>query len=103
MGLGWMAITRRVVAMASGVVVGLVVVWDVRRQPLRRWARSLPVFVLAASPFLALQLIQDKGITGHWLKPPIELYVDQEMPGLSAYGTGTSGAEIKITSQLPQK
>jgi len=100
--VGWMAITRPVDAVAYGVPLGLAVIRDLRRQRLIVWARSLVIMALLGCPFLALQLVQDRGITGHWLKAPIQLYDDQEMPGLAAYGSRSVG-DVKITTTLPQK
>lgn len=100
--LGWMGITRPVDAVAYGIPLGLAVLWDLRLQPARRWLASLGVMVLAAAPFLALQLVEDKGITGRWLTPPNQVYFDREMPGMSAYG-GKSVGEVKVTTTLEQK
>jgi hypothetical protein len=100
--LGWMAITRPVDAVAYGLPLGVAVLWDLRRQPVTRWAKSALIIAILASPFLALQLVQDKGITGHWLTLPIRMYDRQEMPGLAAYGSRAVG-DVKLTTTLPQK
>jgi hypothetical protein len=100
--LGWIAITRPVDAITYGIPLGLGVLWELRRQWPAVWLRSIVPIVLAACPFLALQLVQDKGITGHWLKTPIQYYDDLEMPGASAYG-GQLAGNFKATSTLTQK
>jgi len=100
--LGWMAVTRPVDAIAYAIPLGLAILWDLRRQSLRRWIQTLALIVALASPFLALQLVEDKAITGRWLTPPNQTYFNQEMPGISAYG-GKSVGNITITTMLPQK
>jgi 4-amino-4-deoxy-L-arabinose transferase-like glycosyltransferase len=100
--LGWMAITRPVDALAYGIPLGLAVLWELRKKPLRAWGKSPVIIILTACPFLSLQLVQDKGITGKWLKTPIQYYDDQELPGASAYG-GQLAGNFKATSALLQK
>ena len=45
-------------------------------------AGALATVIIAAAPFVTLQLIVNKGITGRWTTTPWELYVDQHLPGL---------------------
>ena len=87
-GMGW-RFTWPVDAIAYGLPLGAAVMWDLRRQCMgvERKIAGGDRGGCVSWPFLALQLIQDKGITGHWLRAPIQLYDDQEMPGLAAYGT----------------
>jgi len=49
-----------------------------------------------------LQLILDKGITGDWLKSPLQFYDDIEMPGVKAFGVDAA-QDVQPTSHLPQK
>jgi hypothetical protein len=60
---------------------------------------------VAAAPFLALQLIQNKGLTGSYSTLPITHYTETEMPGYAAFGRNDPArlAAVKPTSSLPQK
>jgi hypothetical protein len=103
--MGWAAITRPVDAIAWGVPLMLAVEWDLRLATWRRRLLTAGVIAAAATPLLCLQLALDHGVTGSWLKAPMQAYAEAELPGLSAYGRagGRSVAHVRITSTLPQK
>jgi hypothetical protein len=100
--LGWMAITRPVDAISYGLVIGIAVLLTLRKLPARRGVASILLCILATIPFLSLQLILDKGITGQWLKSPLQYYDDVEMPGIKAFGVDSTH-DVTLTSHLPQK
>ena len=54
-------------------------------QTSRHLFSSLAVIVLAAIPFLVLQLVFDYGVTGHLLRTPYSYYLVEDQPG-SAFG-----------------
>jgi hypothetical protein len=67
-------------------------------------SRAIPTLiavVLAAAPFLLLQLIFDKGVTGHWLRPPITQYSLDNFPG-TAGPKPANLATAESPSHLPQ-
>jgi hypothetical protein len=102
--MGWAAVTRPVDAVAWGVPLGVAMLWDMRRLSWRDRMLTVALMALVAAPFLSLQLILDRGVTGSWLKSPMQLYADVELPGLSSYGgRGFDPAKVKPTSTLPQK
>jgi hypothetical protein len=83
---GLAAITRPVDAVCFAAAIGAVAAWEwfkgqrdearVRRSMLS----SILIIVLAASPFLLLQLIFDFQLTGRWLRTPVTEYHDQYWP-----------------------
>jgi len=100
--LGWMAITRPIDAVSYGIPIGIAILISLPKLPARRGIASIVLIGVAAVPFLSLQLILDKGITGHWLKSPLQYYDDIEMPGVKAFGVD-SAHDVEPTSHLPQK
>jgi hypothetical protein len=98
---GWAAITRPLDAVCLIVPVGIAMLWDLRGTGARRAGISLATVVLGALPFLSLQLIFDKGVTGHWLRTPVTMYGQANFPGLSL-GFGPRTAATESLSPLPQ-
>jgi hypothetical protein len=99
---GWAAITRPVDALCFAIPLGMAIAWDLRRQPLKRWMNTAAWIVIAASPFLAIQVIADKGVTGHYFQTPFRLYLDRDVPG-TAFGFPAYDPAVHPQSVLPQK
>ena len=99
---GWAAITRPVDALAFALPVGLGIALDLRGRPWREWARAAAWVVGAAAPFLAIQLVANKGITGHFTETPFRLYTDRNYPQ-GAFGFRTFDPALRPQSPLPQK
>jgi hypothetical protein len=76
-------------------------IWDLRGVGARRAGVSLAMVVLGALPFLAVQLIFDKGVTGQWLRTPVTMYGETNFPGLSL-GFGPRAQATESLSPLPQ-
>lgn len=60
------------------------------------------LLVLGAAPFLALQAVFDKGVTGSYVKTPYTLYLEQDQPG-TAFGFHPFDPAARPRSPLPQK
>jgi len=45
-----------------------------------RIARTIAFMIVAASPFFAVEAIQDRGMTGHWLESPNQAYAAANYP-----------------------
>lgn len=60
------------------------------------------VLVLAASPFLAMQVVFDLGATGHPFRTPYAYYLEQDQPG-SAFGFHAYNPAVEPKSSLPEK
>ena len=98
---GWAAITRPLDAVCLIVPVGIAMLWDLRVVGARRAGMSLAMVTLGALPFLGLQLIFDKGVTGHWLRTPVTMYGGANFPGLTL-GFGPRAQAGESLSSLPQ-
>jgi 4-amino-4-deoxy-L-arabinose transferase-like glycosyltransferase len=98
---GWAAITRPLDAACLILPLGLAMLWDLRGYSFRRAAFTLSAVVLGALPFLSLQLIFDRGVTGHWLQTPITTYGRANFPGLTL-GFRPHPEATESTSPLPQ-
>jgi 4-amino-4-deoxy-L-arabinose transferase-like glycosyltransferase len=99
---GWAAIVRPVDALAFAVPVGVAMLWDFRGLPARRVGMSIGAIVLAAVPFLSLQLLLNKGTTGRWLQAPHTLYLQTDQPQ-TTYGFHTPDPAARPRSTLAQK
>ena len=100
---GWMAITRPVDALAYALPVGAAMAVSLAkgRAAPKTWLATGGVVVLAAAPFLALQLTLNKAVTGELLRTPFGLYVDRDQPGT---GMGfADDAATMVSSGVPQK
>lgn len=73
---GWMAITRPLDALAFGLPLGLAILLD---HGTKRLQTFLAIF-LAAMPFIVLQLVANRGITGRFTQTPWQFYVDRDLP-----------------------
>ncbi len=99
---GWAAITRPVDALCFAVPVGLGIAADLRRAPGRQWLLAAGCIVVGAAPFLALQAVANRGVTGDWLTSPFRLYIEQSQPG-TAFGFAPYDPHLRPQSSLPQK
>jgi hypothetical protein len=99
---GWAAIVRPVDALAFALPVGVAMLWQFRTMPLRRALITVGVVILAAAPFLALQLALNRGTTGNFLRAPHTAYLDRDQPQ-TTYGFHTPDPNARPQSTLPQK
>jgi hypothetical protein len=76
---GYCAITRPLDALCISLPVGIAIIAQM-------WRRSKPLLgataaiILGASPFIALLVVQNKGVTGHWLQLAESYYNDHLFP-----------------------
>ena len=75
---------------------------DLRHLPLRRALATLAVACVFASPLLALQLIENVGITGNPLRTPYRLYADLYTPQMS-FGFHDFDPTVRPQTKLPQR
>ncbi|MGH7214845.1 MAG: ArnT family glycosyltransferase [Tepidisphaeraceae bacterium] len=104
---GWTGITRPIDALCFVIPVGMAIVADLWRgeASLRRWASAMrtPAALLAgATPFIALQVVFNLGVTGQGLCPPMHYYGELGQPGASVHPTNTDPREAPATLS-PQK
>ena len=99
---GWAAITRPADAFIYALPIGIVMAWTLLRHRPRRWLLTPIIVLIAAAPFLALQIVFDKGVTGHAFRPPYGYYLQRDQPG-SAIGFHRFQPEARPESSLAQK
>jgi hypothetical protein len=98
--LGMAAITRPVDALTFAVPIGAAIAFSTVPRATR--ARAVLAILAGMIPFLVLQLVLDRGITGKWLHTPFDLYAERDYPG-TTYGFHTFDPNARPVSQLPQK
>jgi len=98
---GFTLITRPSDALIFILPVGIAVLLDVRRKPSGA-IQAITTASLAASPWLALQLVMNFGITGHWLQTPFALYNQRDQPRL-AYALNISPQPQIPLTRVPEK
>ena len=99
---GWAAIVRPVDALAFALPVGAAMLWDLRGLSTRRIGTIVGAVVLVATPFLSLELMLNKGTTGHWFQAPHTLYLQRDQPQ-TTYGFHTPDPQARPQSTLAQK
>ena len=100
--MGWSAITRPVDALVYSVPVGVAMLIELRRDGLRKIAATIALIVACAIPFLALQVIENIGVTGDALKTPYRLYADLYTPQMS-FGFHQFDPSVRPKTNLPQR
>jgi hypothetical protein len=78
--VGWSAITRPADAICLALPLSIAILLHLRGAPWLQWAKTAAIGLLAAAPFLALQLACNKGITGRWTQLPWTYYGERNDP-----------------------
>jgi hypothetical protein len=99
---GWAAITRPADAVAYALPVGIAMLVDLLKQSRKQLGPTALAVLAGAAPFLALQLVFDHGVTGHWLQTPYTYSLEQDQPG-SSFGFHHFDESVKPASQLLEK
>ena len=112
---GWAAVTRPIDAAALLFPVSVAVLIRLWRHAPRlpanvgaaRARATVAALTVAAglaglAPFLALQAVQNWGVTGSWHRYPHDLYVARDMPGVE-FGFHRPDPTARPESDLPQK
>ena len=99
---GWAAITRPVDALCFALPVGIAIACDLPKSPFRKWVAGACLLVLGAAPFLAIQLVFNKGVTGHLFETPFRMYLDRDAPG-TEFGFPAFDPRAHPQSVVPQK
>jgi Dolichyl-phosphate-mannose-protein mannosyltransferase len=97
---GWAAITRPADALCFAIVLGSVMATDMRGKSWPDWVKTAACIIAPALPFLILQLILNRQITGQWLTTPFGRYNDINYPG--AFGFHGGSAPLHV-SDIPEK
>jgi hypothetical protein len=98
---GWAAITRPLDAIAWTLPLMVCIAIELYRRPRAQQVKAVLLVAAAAAPFIGLQLIFDKGVTGHWLETPVQAYHHRYFPAtFERGGAPTTIADHSVT--LPQ-
>jgi hypothetical protein len=100
---GWAAITRPVDAaiLIAPFAIAAVMTLAVGKKWSRRHVLQMAAACLAATPFLALQLIQNHGMSGRWLRTPVAAYDAANFPGME-FGRKATALPATAPTLLPQ-
>ncbi len=100
-GLG--AITRPVDAVAMAAPLALAILWDLRRASRQQWLTTIAVAFAALAPFLLLQLVYDRGLTGQFTKLPWAYYSAHNDPYDTIRPNAAAIAKFDEWPDQPQK
>jgi hypothetical protein len=95
---GWMLIVRPLDAVVFLLPILSAMALDLRRLDLR----TLAAIALGVMPFLTLQLIANRGITGSWLTTPHAFYAQRDFPGVTL-GFHEPRSTSTLVTRTPQK
>jgi hypothetical protein len=95
--IGGMAMVTRP---ADALVFGLPIAVGLFQR--KRWVQSWAMAILAAAPWLALQLVFNVGVTGHLLTTPFALYNQRDQPRLT-YGLWPEPGNPPPLTTVPEK
>jgi hypothetical protein len=96
---GLTLMTRPADALIFGLPVAVAVLLDLKRNEI---LKTLATAFVAAGPWIALQLIVNFGITGHWLTTPFSLYNQRDQPRL-AFGLRAPETGPPPMTHIPEK
>lgn len=78
--VGWGAATRPADAAALGLALGVGILIELRKAPAKQWAATVLVGLVSVAPFVALQAVYNKGVTGSWARMPWTHYGQRNDP-----------------------
>jgi hypothetical protein len=96
---GWVGITRPADGLCFAIVLGAAMAMDLWGKPWRYWMKIAVWVIAPLLPFLILQLILNRNISGQWLTTPFARYNDMTYPG--AFGFHKGPAPL-IISDVPE-
>jgi 4-amino-4-deoxy-L-arabinose transferase-like glycosyltransferase len=99
---GWAAITRPLDALCFALPIGVAMLVDLRGKPLRSVLASAACLVLAAAPFISMQLVMNRGVTGHALQTPASFYDLQYWPHLFTWSSANTDPSVRPPTSLQQ-
>jgi 4-amino-4-deoxy-L-arabinose transferase-like glycosyltransferase len=100
--VGWGAITRPVDALCIGLPLAVAVLLELQQSCNRGRVKFIGLGVLGVLPFLVLQAVYDKGLTGHVTTLPWNYYGQLYDP-YDAIGRAPIDPAVRPKTTLPQK
>ncbi|MGD0140453.1 MAG: glycosyltransferase family 39 protein [Tepidisphaeraceae bacterium] len=98
---GYGAITRPADMFCAALAIGTAIAFQMRTEP-AKLLKAAGAIGIAASPFLAIQLAQNFGVTGRWDQTPLRYYTDRNYPAPILSFRDVSAADVPPTN-LPIK
>jgi hypothetical protein len=95
---GWMLIVRPLDAVVFLVPLAIAILLELRKPDLR----TIVAIAIGIAPFLAIQLIANRGITGSLLTTPHAFYAARDFPGVTL-GFHTPRPPSSLATIVPQK
>ena len=95
---GWAMIVRPLDGLIVLVPIGLAMALNSRRPD----RRTIVAIAFGTLPFLSLQLIANRGITGAWFMTPYSFYIERDFPGVTL-GFHTPRPTSMLVTTVPQK
>jgi hypothetical protein len=92
---GWLVSIRPLDAIAFVVPVAIAAAVEVRNW--RGIARFGAIALVGAMPFVAMQLIANRGITGRWTQTPHAFYAERDFPGMTIGFHSPSSVDALVT------
>ena len=99
---GWAAVCRPLEATCFAMPVGVAILPRLRDWNWSGRFATIALIVLGAAPFLTLQLVMNRKITGDWRTPPWQYYSNRDFPQ-TTMGFRQFDPAIRPVSKLPQK
>jgi hypothetical protein len=97
---GWAAITRPADALCFAIVVGAVMLMDLRGKSRQVWLKTTAIVVTCALPFLIFQLSLNHGITGKRGTSPFSLWNDANYPGAFGFHSGPMPEHVSNVPEI---
>jgi hypothetical protein len=95
---GWMLIVRPLDALIFLLPVMVAMTLDLRRPD---W-RTAAAIAIGVAPFLVLQLVANRGVTGSWTTTPHAFYAQRDFPGVTL-GFHEPRPAAALVTRTPQK
>jgi Dolichyl-phosphate-mannose-protein mannosyltransferase len=99
---GWAAITRPAEAFCFALVIGSAIVIELWGKPWQFWAKVSACVILPVIPFLSVQLVLNRNVTGHWLTSPFAYYTDLNYPGAFGFHSGPAPQHVSDIAEKQQ-
>jgi hypothetical protein len=99
---GYGAITRPADMFCVASAVGIAILYELRRQP-KTFLHAVAFIFAGACPFLAIQVIQNIGVSGSWDQTPVRYYTDHNYPAPILSFAHVNAADVPPTNCLPKK
>lgn len=100
--VGVAAITRPLDAACVALPLAVAILFDLRSVAMRKAVATIATGAAAVAPFLGVQLVCNRGITGHWFETPWTFYARHDDP-YDAMGRRPVTADVHTRSVVPQK